>query len=241
MEREYIKYFSPCLQREMEMLVFGNTGFPVLFFPTRMGRFFDYENWGVVKAIENKINSGKIQLFCLDSIDAESFYSKEISPANRMNRYIQFEKYLLEEVIPTIKKKNKKKLTAAGCSLGAYHAVNISFRYPLLFSKVIGISGRYDLTKKIKHYENLFEGYMDDTIYSNMPSLYVPNISSEENIHSLQKLEIILIVGKEDLFCNNNIQLSESLHKKNIPHQLQLVEGEAHKANYWGELLNNNL
>ena len=70
MKREYVKWYSPCLQREMELLVFGDAGSPVLFFPTRMGRFYDYENWGLIKALEEKIVSGKNQLYCLDSIDA---------------------------------------------------------------------------------------------------------------------------------------------------------------------------
>lgn len=241
MKREYVKWFSPCLNREMELLVFGHAGSPVLLFPTRMGRFYDYENWGVIKNIAQKIDSEQIQLFCLDSIDLESFYCKEKTPAARINRYTQFEKYLLEEVIPFIQQRNKKKLIAAGCSLGAYHAVNIAFRHPHLFYKVVGISGRYDLTVQLKHFENLFDGYLDDTIYSNMPTLYVPNLSREEDIHSLQNLDIILIVGKEDSFVENNLQLSEHLRNKNIPHQLHLVDGEAHKAEYWGSLLNNYL
>ena len=62
MKREYIKWFSSNLQREMELLIFGHAGSPVLFFPTRMGRFYDYENWGVIKALEEKIVSGKNQL-----------------------------------------------------------------------------------------------------------------------------------------------------------------------------------
>ena len=240
MKREYIKWFSSNLQREMELLIFGHAGSPVLLFPTRMGRFYDYENWGVIKALEEKIVSGKNQLYCLDSIDAESFYCKSIPPTDRIYRYTLFEKYLLEEVIPFIKQQNKNELISAGCSLGAYHAVNIAFRHPHLFKKTIGISGRYDLTIQVKHFDNLFEGYLDDTVYSNMPALYIPNFSSKEKI-SLQNLDIILVVGKEDLFVKNNLQLSESLRKKNIPHQLHLVEGEAHKAIYWGALLNNYL
>lgn len=125
--------------------------------------------------------------------------------------------------------------------MGAYHAVNIAFRHPQLFKKTIGISGRYDLTNQLEHFEDLFEGYLDDTIYSNMPTLYIPNLSGKENIRSLQNLDIVLVVGKEDLFVKNNLQLSESLRKKNIPHQLHLAEGEAHKAIYWGALLNTYL
>ena len=240
MNREYHKWWSNRLQRNMELLVFGHAGAKVLVFPSRLGRFYEYEKLGMVHALKHKIEQGWLQLYCVDSIDAESFYCKSIPPTDRIYRYTLYEKYLLEEVIPFIKQQNKNELISAGCSLGAYHAVNIAFRHPHLFKKTIGISGRYDLTIQVKHFDNLFEGYLDDTIYSNMPALYIPNLSSKEKI-PLQNLDIILVVGKEDLFVKNNLQLSESLLKKNIPHQLHLVEGEAHKAIYWGALLNNYL
>ncbi len=44
MYREYHKWFSPHLQREMELLILGHAGARVLVFPTRCGRFYDYEN-----------------------------------------------------------------------------------------------------------------------------------------------------------------------------------------------------
>ena len=43
MHREYHKQFSQHLQRDMELLIFGHGGRAVLFFPTRMARFYDYE------------------------------------------------------------------------------------------------------------------------------------------------------------------------------------------------------
>ena len=65
MNREYHKWFSPHLSREMELLVFGHAGARVLVFPTRTGRFFDYENWGLVESIRHKIENGWLQLFCV--------------------------------------------------------------------------------------------------------------------------------------------------------------------------------
>src|SRR5665647_1438014 len=234
-KREYKKWFSPHLQRNMEFLIFGHEGSPVLFFPTRMARFYDYENWGIIKAMEEKILSGKVQVYCLDSVDDKSLYCKTIPPAERIKRHSQFEKYLLDEVIPFIKEQNKNPdMISAGCSLGAYHAVNLAFRHPFLFKKVMGISGRYDLTIHLEFFDDLFEGYWDENIYFNMPSQYIPNLTDEELIRELQNLEIIFVVGKDDAFLENNRRLSESLKKKNIPNTLHLVDGEAHKASYWG-------
>ncbi|MEO5892584.1 MAG: alpha/beta hydrolase-fold protein [Ferruginibacter sp.] len=237
-KREYKKWFSPHLQRDMELLIFGDQGAPVLFFPTRTARFYDYEDWGVIEAMEEKISAGKIQVYCLDSIDEESFYCKNIHPAERMKRHNQFEKYLLDEVMPFVGYRNKNpNIVSAGCSLGAYHAVNLAFRHPLLFKKVIGLSGRYDLSIKLEYFDDLLEGYWDENVYYNMPGQYIHNLTDAGMIADLQKLEIVFSIGIEDAFLENNLQMSRSLNEKNIRNILHLLEGEAHKARYWGELM----
>jgi esterase/lipase superfamily enzyme len=59
----------------MELLVFGHGGARVIVFPTREGRFFDYENFGLVASLSHRIEAGRIQLFCVDSVDSESLYA----------------------------------------------------------------------------------------------------------------------------------------------------------------------
>ena len=61
MLREYHKWFSAPLQREMELLVFGHAGERAVVFPTRQGRFFDYENWRLVEAAAPAILAGKVE------------------------------------------------------------------------------------------------------------------------------------------------------------------------------------
>ncbi len=73
MVREYHTGYSSRLGREMEILVFGHAGLPVMVFPTSCGRFYDFEDRGMVAALAAKIDSGQVQLFCVDSVDAESW------------------------------------------------------------------------------------------------------------------------------------------------------------------------
>jgi esterase/lipase superfamily enzyme len=223
----------------MELLVYGDGGAPVLLFPTRMAKFYDYENWGLIEAIEPKIAAGQIQVFCIASVDEDSFYCKELHPAERIKRHQLFEQYILFELLPFINEQNNHPdIVVAGCSFGAYHAVNLAFRYPQLFKKVIGMSGRYDLTIQLEYFNDLFEGYWNEDIYFNMPGQYIHNLSDEEIIKAMQHLEIIFAIGKEDAFLENNLQLSKSLWDRNIPNIMHIQEGEAHKAKYWGEILN---
>ncbi len=236
MNREYHKWFSFCLNREMELLVFGHGGIPVIFFPTRTARFYDYEDWRIVAAVQPKLEAGELQLYCVDSIDAESFYAA-IHPAERIKRHLQYEQYILEELRPFILERNpSSSLVVAGCSLGGYHAVNIAFKYPHFFSKVVGMSARYDLSWTTGSFPDLFDGYRDETIYFNSPNLFIPNLEDKQILHALQRMKIILAIGKEDPFLENNRQLSYSLHQKNILHSLELWEDEAHRPRYWRQM-----
>ena len=234
MTREYHKWFSPLLQRDMELLAFGHAGNPVLFFPTRTARFYDYEDWKVIDAIRPKIEAGLIQVYCLDSIDKESFYAPDVTPAERIQRHLVYEQYILREVMDLVHRRNPgPELVAAGCSLGAYHAVNLAFKYPSMFSKVVGLSGRYDLTLQMEHFEDLFEGHMDETVYFNMPARFIPNLREEHLIAELKKMEIIFVVGQQDAFLDNNRQLSDALWRQGIWNALHIWDGESHKPRYW--------
>src|ERR1043166_788878 len=107
MLEEYHKWHSPVLGREMELKVFGHAGTPLLVFPTSMGSFHQYAEMGMIHAIAHKYEQGEIQAFCVDSVDAESWYNKGIAPADRVRRHIQYEQYLLHEVLPFIRNRNR--------------------------------------------------------------------------------------------------------------------------------------
>jgi esterase/lipase superfamily enzyme len=238
MNREYHQWFSNALHRNMELLVFGHGGRSVLFFPTRMARFYDYENWGIVGALHDKLERGELQLFCVDSIDAESFYNQELPPWARIRRHLKYEQYILQEVIPLIQHKNQNNyLEVAGCSMGAYHAVNLGLKHPELFNKIVGMSGRYDLTHQSLHFRNLFDGYHDETIYFNMPEQFMANLENENILHNLRKLEIILAIGETDAFLSSNRELCRLLSQRGVPNQLYVWEGEAHRPRYWRQMV----
>lgn len=237
-KREYYKWYSQHLQRDMELLVFGTGGKPVIFFPTRTARFFDYEDWKVVEAFKDKLLAEEIQLYCIDSADQQSFYNKSIPPSERIKQHGLFEQYILQELMPFIRQKNSNpNFISAGCSLGAYHAVNLAFRYPLLFSKVLAMSGRYDLTLKLSYFNDLFDGYMNDHIYSHTPTKFLPHIFNPHSLELLRKLDITIVIGEDDAFLENNNLLHQQLLDKLIEHKYFIWKGEAHKAQYWIQMV----
>ena len=131
MNREYHKSWSYHLQRDMELLIFGHAGAKVLIFPSRLGRFYEYEKLGIVELLKHKIEQGWLQLYCVDSIDSESFYCNWAHPSGRIKRHIDFEKYILKEVLPFMQDRNSHDCVIAhGLSLGATMLQILSFVIP---------------------------------------------------------------------------------------------------------------
>jgi len=238
MQREYWQWWSPALGRPMELLTFGHAGARVLFFPTRRARFYDYENWGVVEALRPRLARGELQLYCVDSLDAESLYCAARPPAERVRRHLQYEQYLLDEVLPLSQHLNPHPcLMAAGCSMGAFHAVNIAFRHPQRFDKVVGLSGRYDLTQAMGCFRDLFQGYLDQDVYLNTPNRFLPNLHDDFYLAHLRRLDIKLAVGENDAFRCDNHFLSQQLQAKDIGHELHVWSGEAHTPAAWQHMV----
>jgi esterase/lipase superfamily enzyme len=234
MNREYHRWYSHRLGRDMELLIFGHAGAKVLVFPTRDGRFWEYESLGLVASLANKIDAGQLQLYCVDSVDHESFYCSWRHPGERIRRHMQFEDYVLNEVLPLMTARNPHPcLIAHGCSLGAFHAVNIALRHPHLFRKITAFSGRYDLTLKVDSFDNLLGGHYCDSVYFNTPTHFLPNLSCNWRLGHLRRMDIVLVIGAEDPFLGNNRHFSALLHHKGIGHRLQIWDGRAHQGRYW--------
>ena len=222
----------------MELLIFGRSGTRVIVFPTRVGRFFDYENWGLIEAFRDKIENGWLQLCCIDSIDEESFYCNWCPPRDRIVRHKQYEDYIIKEVVAFTHSKNPgSALIAHGCSMGAYHAINIAMRHPRLFCRVVAFSGRYDLTLGVGSFRDLYDGYYDEDVYFHNPSHFVPNINDPELLEIIRKMQVTITIGETDSFLENNLQFRDILHGKGIQSSFHIWSGEAHQARYWREMV----
>jgi esterase/lipase superfamily enzyme len=218
MVREYHKWHSNCLSREMELLVFGHAGLPVVVFPTSGGRFFEFEDRGMVAALAGKIDAGHLQLYCVDSVDMESWYNRQIAPRRRIARQIEYEKYVLGEVVPLVRSKNPEtRLTALGCSFGGYHAVNFALRHPEIFTGVLSMSGAFDLV-------SFLDGYYDQDCYYNLPTHYLPHLDDPWFLERLRRNSFILATGWDDQCLGQNQELDRILSAKGIPHQLFIWE-----------------
>jgi len=216
MNREYIRHYSHELNRDMEALVFGHAGLPILVFPSSQGRYFEYEDAGMIRALWGKIEQGSIQIFCPDSVDSESWYNKSVHPGARIWRHVQYERYILNEFVPFLKYRNwAPQMAVTGCSFGGYHALNLSLRHPEMVSACVPMSGSYDI-------KSFLDGYYDDNVYFNNPIDYLPNMNDDSLLSRIRQMKIVLGTADWDMCLDANVKMSGIMHAKGIPHWLDI-------------------
>lgn len=239
MNRQYHKWHSASLDREMELLIFGDSGARVLVFPTSCGRFYDWENREMIKTLEHHIEQSKLQIFCLDSVDTESWWNTQLSPSEKAARHLAYHQYVIDEVLPFTEKMNSNDFVIAlGASMGAYHAMNITVRFPQSFNKCVAMSGPYDFVQMSAPY-NVFNWIHDCDQNSVLECNPVPLIraSSQEQIDKLKKVELIFPIGQTDPLYDSNVMLSQALTERDVPHSFYTWDGFAHDWPFWKDML----
>jgi esterase/lipase superfamily enzyme len=231
MRREHHRWFSPTLHRNMELLVFGHSGARLLVFPTSLGRFFEWEDRQMTDALRDHLDQGWLQMFCVDSVDAESWYAKHKHPGERAWRHDEYDRYIYHEVLPFTNHYNSNPfLIVTGASFGAYHAANFAFRHPEKVSRIIALSGVFEIKR-------FTDGFYNETIYFHNPVDYLNNEHDPWRLELLRRMDIILGIGRDDPNRGNCEYLSGLLWGKGIGNALRLWDGWSHDWPYWQKMI----
>ena len=223
METRYFKEYSHCLDRDMEFKVYGTGGKLCFAFPPQNGRFFDFENYGMVDTVAQWVNEGRVMIVGVDAIDGET-WSAQSDPRARLELHERWFAYVTEELLPRayeLGADGGRKAMTTGCSMGALHAANFFFRRPDLFDTVVSLSGLFDA--------NFFFGaYHDDLTYANSPLQFLPNMPEDHPWLDLyRQSDIIICSGQgawdEEMMAHER-RLESILHVKGVPVW----------ADYWG-------
>jgi esterase/lipase superfamily enzyme len=223
---QYHRWYSPNLNTDLEMLVFGDRGYPVILFPTTKGRFHQNKDFGLIESAKWFIDEGLVKIYCPDTIDAQSWYNKEIHPADRARNYTWYDKMLTDELIPWAQHETGvSRVCLAGCSFGGYHAANYAFKHPEKVAHLFAMGGAFDI-------KMFTDGYYDDNIFYNNPVDFVPGSNQPE----LWQMNIILGTSEHDMCKDFNIHMSNILSQKNINHWLDIRPFANHDWPIWREM-----
>ena len=181
-------------------------------------------------ALGEHLERGWLQLYCVDSVDAESWYARWKHPGGRAWRHVEYENYLLHEVLPLMSPKNDNPfLITTGASFGAYHAMNFALRHPDMINRVIAMSGLYDI-------RSWADGYHDDNIYYNIRCISFPTSTTAGGSKCCAKWTSSCIIGHDDPTASNR-WLSGVLWSKGIGNALRDWDGWAHDWPWWLKMI----
>ncbi len=223
----------------MELLVFGHAGQALIAFPSQDGRARDWEGFGMIDAVSDLLESGRLLLICVDSIDWQSWTNRALPVGDRARRHGVYHRYIVEEVIPFARQESgADSVWTTGCSMGAYHAANVFFRRPDLVDGLIAISGLYQ--------PRLFVGdYSDDEVYFNSPLYYLPGLNDPWHLEQYRRSRIIFCAGQgawEDESLEDTRQMQQILESKGVPAQFDYWGHDVeHHWYWWQKMLRHHL
>jgi esterase/lipase superfamily enzyme len=172
MQRELTSWYSPALGEEMPIASYGHYGFALLLVPTAAADYLEYERFQMMDHLAPYVESGKVKIFSINSINNQSWLNKQMEGAHKAIRQNQWNEYVFNEVVPFIKSKTSwdTPIIVSGASFGALHSMNLFLKRPDLINGVIAMSGVYNLMEYT-------DGHYDEQVYYNSPAHYMPNLS----------------------------------------------------------------
>lgn len=232
MKKDIRTWWSPSLGKDMRLITYGTGGTPVLAFPGDGGTAEDWENHGVLAALEHQISEGYNIIYCVDSVDHESLLNTNVDPFVRLMRQKQYENYLVDEVFPFIKDVSTQDfMIGAGIHLGGYQVMNLALRFSHKINKAITVLGTFDI-------RTYLEGYSDDNSYFLNPAEYLPNLNDPKILNAIRDVDIKMVTSPNSKNGEINSKISTALHNKNVPHVLDNEAACTDESwNAWGDVI----
>lgn len=191
-----------------------------------MGRYHQNKDFGLIESARWLVESGKVKLYSVDSIDRDSWYAKHLHPSVRVHNHSIYDSFLTNELVPTIRHEcNVDKIGVAGCSFGGYHALNFALKHPEKVAYLFSMSGAFDI-------RSFLEGYSDETVYYNNPVDFMQNEEGWKYNH----MKIVLGTSEWDICLNDNVRMSQILNSKGINHWLDIRGWESHDWPLWNKM-----
>jgi esterase/lipase superfamily enzyme len=205
------------------VVAYGHWGRPVLAFPAERGDAWEYEHRGMIDAVGDLLDRGRMKLYCVESFDSASWSNRSLPLEARAQEHGRYESWILERVVPWIHTDcgGAQEITTVGVSLGAYHAVNFALKRADLFPLALGLSGNYDPATWDAW------GERGTAAYFNNPMDYVAHMDGDHLDWLRDRLSVLLVCGQgrwEDTTgaLESSKRLAALLSEKGIRNELDL-------------------
>lgn len=210
------RWISPRLGTEIAMARWGETGTPLLLFPTAGGDAEEIERFLMINALSEPLAAGRLKVYSCDSVAGRAMVREEGSAVHRMWLINEYHHCVRHEVVPAIRadcRSEDIEVMAAGSSIGAFHALAMVCRFPEVFSRAVCMSGTYDLHRFV-------HGPLTKDLYYASPLRFLPELDGPV-LERLRTRFVILASGEgraEDM--GETWRAAEALGRKGVPNRV---------------------
>src|SRR5690349_9012606 len=190
MNAHHHELYSPAIGASGSVAAYGHYGRPVLAFPSEGAKAYNWQDNGMIGALGDLLDAGRIKLYCVDSFDAMSWSNQSLPLEERARQHQRYESWILDDVVPFIHHDTGGDIITTGCSLGAFHAANFALKRADVFPLAICMSGNYD--------PSTWNGWGErgDAAYFNNPMDYVAHLDGDHLDWLRRQVNILLVCGQ---------------------------------------------
>ena len=192
MNRTLITQHSAILDRDFDVIVYGEGGYPVVAFPTMEAPATDFEDFGMTDALSELVDGGRVQLFCLSTCDEISFGAEHSDLEWRAAMQEAYFTYVTEEALPLVRELSgsDRLPLAVGVDTGATHAAVVALRRPDLWAGCVALSGEYDA-------RDLFDDFSNEDVYANSPAQFLAQMPADhEYVEAYRARTLVFCCGQ---------------------------------------------
>jgi esterase/lipase superfamily enzyme len=185
------RWWSPRLERDIDVVRWGESGTPVLVFPTAGGDAEEVERFHLVDACGELLAEGRVKLYSCDSTSGRAMLTGEGTAGYRGWLQRQFILFVGHELVPAIQADCHDpdvEIIAAGSSIGAFNALASLCRFPGSFRSAVCMSGTYDLRR-------FYEDEVGDDFYWSSPIDFLPNLDGDQ-LDQIRRRFVLLASGE---------------------------------------------
>ena len=219
--KETARWHSDRLQQEITVVRWGTFGTPVLLFPTAGGDAEECERFKMLVALRPLVDSGRVKVYSCDSVGGQALTKRrDFGPGHFPKMQCAFDRFVAEEFVPWIRADCQSPdigIITAGASIGAFNAVAAVCRHPDVFTKAIGMSGTYDVSKWLDKTD------MNLDFYYSSPMHFLPRLGETPQLAKLRERLVVIATGEGDYEDpEQSKKMSQLLGGKGVPNRLDL-------------------
>lgn len=151
MEITDLTLHSDQMHKDFDLSVYGTDGVPLIVFPEGDSSCTSWEDNGMIDALADLVEAGRVQLFCTDTADDMGWYATASTTEYRLENLSAYFDFVEKDLVPFVREHAAGSAlpVLAGAGSGALDATICMLRWPKEFGGLLALSGTYDARRYV--------------------------------------------------------------------------------------------